>query len=58
MHETAILNLANRPYGGAVVDTPRACKAMRGDLVEAWQVEGSVPIRFMFEDANSIYRSL
>lgn len=58
MHQTAILNLANRLYGGAVVDTEKACRLMQGETVEAWQVQGAVPIRFSFDNAAEIYRSL
>ena len=31
MHKMAILNLANRLYGGAVADTERACDLMAGE---------------------------
>jgi maleamate amidohydrolase len=58
MHETAILNLANRLYGGAVVDTDGACRLMAGETIEAWQVQGSVPLRFTFENAAELYRGL
>jgi maleamate amidohydrolase len=58
MHQTAILNLANRLYGGAVADTATACRFMAGEAVAAWQVEGSVPMRFTYENAAELYRSL
>jgi len=58
MHQTGVLNLANRLYGGAVVDTQAACALLDGDMVEAWQIEGSVPLRFTFENATKIYREL
>lgn len=58
MHQTAILNLANRLYGGAVVDTGRACALLEGGTVDAWQVEGSVPLRFTFGNAADFYRAL
>jgi maleamate amidohydrolase len=58
MHETAILNLANRLYGGAVVDTDGAYRLMAGETIEAWQVQGSVPLRFTFENAAELYRGL
>lgn len=58
MHETAILNMANRLYGGAVVDTEQACRLLAGERVNAWQVEGSAPLRYTFENAASLYRSL
>jgi nicotinamidase-related amidase len=58
MHQTAVLNLANRLYGGAVVDTQRALGLMAGQTIEAWQVEGAVPLRFSFENAAALYRGL
>jgi maleamate amidohydrolase len=58
MHQTAILNLANRLYGGAVTNTIDACRLISGDTVSAWQVEGSVPLRFTFENAARLYGEL
>lgn len=58
MHQTAILNLANRLYGGAVADTDTACRLMAGEMMPAWQVEGSVPLRFTYENAAELYQSL
>ena len=51
MHQTGILNLANRLYGGAVTSTDGACRLMAGDTVDVWMVEGSVPLRFTYENA-------
>jgi nicotinamidase-related amidase len=58
MHQTGILNLANRLYGGAVTNTLDACRLMAGDTVNVWQVEGSVPLRFTFENAARLYAEL
>lgn len=58
MHQTGILNLANRLYGGAVTDTEGACRLLAGESVTAWQVEGSVPLRFTFENAAELYAEL
>jgi len=58
MHQTGILNLANRLYGGAVTNTLDACRLMAGDTVTVWQVEGSVPLRFTFENAARLYAEL
>lgn len=58
MHQTAIINLANRLYGGAVVDTGTACRLLAGGTVDAWQVEGAVPLRFSPETIASIYAVL
>jgi len=55
MHETAVLNLANRLYGGAVTDTVGACRLLSGETVAAWQVEGAVPLRFSYQNAASLY---
>jgi maleamate amidohydrolase len=58
MHRTGILNLANRLYGGAVVDTAGACRLMTGDTIAAWQPDRPVPMRFNFEDASEFYDGL
>lgn len=58
MHQTAILNLANRLYGGAVTDTEGAGRLMAGDAVTVWQVEGSVPLRFTYKNAARLYDEL
>jgi nicotinamidase-related amidase len=58
MHQTGILNLANRLYGGAVVDTEAACRLLDGEMVAAWQLEGSVPLRYTFANASSLYEEL
>ena len=58
MHQTGILNLANRLYGGAVADTAAACRLLAGETVSVWQVEGSVPLRFNFENAARLYAEL
>jgi nicotinamidase-related amidase len=58
MHETGILNLANRLYGGVVVSTEAACRLMQGGTAEGWTPDSPVPIRYGYEDASEIYRSL
>jgi len=58
MHETAILNLANRLYGGAVADTARACALIGGDSAEVWRTERPVPILYDHANAREHYLSL
>ena len=58
MHQTGILNLANRIYGGAVVDTDGACRLVSGETISAWQPDRPVPIRYGFDDAGAIYAAL
>lgn len=58
MHQTGILNLANRLYGGAVIDTDGACRLMTGQAVTAWRPDRPVPIRYGFEDAGALYAEL
>ncbi len=58
MHRTAILNLANRLYGGAISDTDNACRLIAGGASEAWVTQGAVPLRFRWEDAAAIYEGL
>jgi maleamate amidohydrolase len=58
MHQTAILNLANRLYGGAVTDTEGACRLIAGEAAEVWVTEGAVPLRYGFDDAAALYEAL
>ncbi|MBX3567883.1 MAG: isochorismatase family protein [Rhizobiaceae bacterium] len=58
MHATAIINLANRLYGGAVVDSLQALTLLADGHVAAWQVVGAVPLRFGFDDAAEVYAGL
>jgi maleamate amidohydrolase len=58
MHQTAILNLANRLYGGALTNTEGACRLMAGETVDVWMVEGSVPLRFTYQNAAELYGEL
>ena len=58
MHQTAILNLANRLYSGAVTNTEDACRLIAGETADVWMVEGSVPLRFSYENAADLYSEL
>jgi maleamate amidohydrolase len=58
MHQTGILNLANRLYGGAVTNTAGACRLMAREAALVWMVKGSVPLRYSFADASELYDSL
>lgn len=58
MHQTGILNLANRLYGGAVVNTETACRLLAGETVDAWQPDRPVPIRYEAEQIAQLYESL
>lgn len=58
MHRTGILNLANRLYGGAVVDTDAACRLLAGEAVEAWTPDRPVPLRYEASSVNELYDSL
>jgi maleamate amidohydrolase len=58
MHQSAVLNLANRLYGGAVADLARTLALLRGETAEVWRTEKPVPIRFTFDDVTAHYDSL
>jgi maleamate amidohydrolase len=58
MHEIAVLNLANRLYGGAVATTDAACRLLAGESAEAWQVRGAVPMRYTYDTAAALYAEL
>ena len=42
----------------AVTDTDGACRLLAGETVTVWQVEGSVPLRFTFDNAAALYADL
>jgi maleamate amidohydrolase len=58
MHQTAILNLANRLYGGAVCDTKSACRLLEGGKADVWQARTPVPIRYEVESVAALYSAL
>lgn len=58
MHQTGILNLANRLYGGAVADTGRILKLFAGESAEVWASERPVPNLFSYADAADRFDQL
>lgn len=46
MHQTGVLNLANRLYGGGVCDTARGEALLAGQAARVWRVADPVPFRF------------
>ena len=58
MHQTGVVNLANRLYGGAVADTERTLRLLAGDAADVWVAERPAPILFTYEDASRHYDSL
>jgi nicotinamidase-related amidase len=58
MHQTGVLNIANRLYGGAVADTERSVALLNGDAAAVWWNDIPVPFRFTLADAEAIYQSL
>lgn len=58
MHETAVLNMANRLYGGGVVDVARALSLIGGGAAPVWRTDLPVPVKFTYEDATALYNAL
>jgi nicotinamidase-related amidase len=58
MHQTGILNLANRLSGGAVADTAATCRMIAGEEAGVWMAERPVPLLFTLETAAELYESL
>lgn len=58
MHQIAILNLANRLYGGAVTAAKAATQLMTGAAADVWVAEKPVPILFRYEDAERHFNAL
>ena len=58
MHETAVLNMANRLYGGAVADADRTLTLIGGGQASVWRTDLPVPIKFTYESAAGDYAAL
>jgi len=58
MHETAVLNMANRLYGGAVADTARVLSLIGGQSARVWRNDLPVPIKFTYQSASQDYTAL
>ncbi len=58
MHEIAVLNLANRLYGGAVAATDAAVALLSGREAAVWLAMEAVPLRYGYDSAATIYASL
>ncbi len=58
MHEVAVLNLANRLYGGAVATTGAAVALLSGAEAQAWLAGEAVPLRYTYDSAAGIYAAL
>jgi nicotinamidase-related amidase len=58
MHQTGIINLANRLSGGAVASTATACRLIAGQAAEVWVAERPAPVRFGYADAEQLYEAL
>lgn len=58
IHQTGILNLANRLYGGAVADAARAESLLGGAEATVWTTDRPVPILYSLQDAAKHYESL
>jgi hypothetical protein len=58
MHQTGVLNIANRLYGGAIADTERTVSLLGGGTANVWWNDIPVPFRFTLADAEATYNSL
>lgn len=58
MHETAVLDLANRLYGGGICDTDRATRLLSGKTAPVWRVVDPVPFRYTAATISALYDSL
>jgi len=58
MHETAVLNLANRLFGGGICDTNRAATMLNGGESAVWRIVDPVPMRFAYDTITELYDQL
>ena len=58
MSQSAVINLANRLYGGAVCDADTAVALLSGETRKVWRLVGSTPLRFSGTDIAEVFDSL
>lgn len=58
MHMTAILDLANWLYGGAIVDASQLAQALRGKPHKAWRFKEPNGFHYTLENVRELYDSI
>jgi len=58
MHRIAVLNIANRLYGGSVISTQAALALLAGHPWSVQDLQWPVPFRFAAADVDRLYESL
>lgn len=58
MHRTAILDMANRLYGGGVMTTAEAVKALRSEPYQAWRCTRPVEFAYEADTIDRFYEAL
>jgi nicotinamidase-related amidase len=58
MHRIAVLNIANRLYGGSVISTEGALALLAGRPCSVQALQWPVPFRFTAADVDRLYESL
>jgi maleamate amidohydrolase len=58
MHRTAILDMANRLYGGGVLRTTEALKVLRAEPYSAWRCSRPVEFQYTLASLDALYDSL
>jgi nicotinamidase-related amidase len=58
MHRVGILDMANRLYGGGVLDSREAGKALAGEPFRSWKCTRPIGIPYTLETIDRLYDSL
>ncbi len=58
MHQTGVINIANRLYGGAIADTQTTLKLIAGETKDCWQLRGTTALRFDADTIETVYSGL
>jgi maleamate amidohydrolase len=58
MHRAAVLDMANRLYGGGVMRTAEALKALRSQPYEAWHCTRPVAFPYTLSTLDALYETL
>ncbi|MCO5084494.1 MAG: cysteine hydrolase [Rhizobiaceae bacterium] len=58
MHRVGMLDMANRLYGGGVLDASEACKALAGETFKSWKCARPIGLPYTLATIDRLYDSL
>lgn len=58
MHRVGLLDIANRLYGGGVLNTSEACKALSGEAFRSWKCTRPIGLPYTLDTVDRLYDAL